>query len=153
LQKRVAEEQADSLRLLIVVGGHGAFVAAFRNHPEIVRAHANRESPKPAARPFPVRSHSLGRCRHGCLFPWRAWWHETRSQGLNGPEALNGLAGSRSGYGPIRRGRSGMPGDLDTAPAHGRCSLDRLRCPVFNAGGFVGASKNELTSGFATLGG
>jgi hypothetical protein len=31
LQNRVAEEQANGLRLLIVVGGHGAFVAAFRN--------------------------------------------------------------------------------------------------------------------------
>jgi hypothetical protein len=29
LQKRVAEKQADSLRLLIVVGGHGAFVPRF----------------------------------------------------------------------------------------------------------------------------
>ena len=28
LQKRVVEEQADRLRLLIVIGGHGAFVAA-----------------------------------------------------------------------------------------------------------------------------
>jgi hypothetical protein len=31
LQKSVVEEQADSLRLLIVVGGHGAFVATFGN--------------------------------------------------------------------------------------------------------------------------
>jgi hypothetical protein len=30
LQKSVVEEQADSLRVLIVVGGHGAFVAATR---------------------------------------------------------------------------------------------------------------------------
>jgi hypothetical protein len=30
-QKRVVEEQADSLRLLVEVGGHGAFVAAFCN--------------------------------------------------------------------------------------------------------------------------
>jgi hypothetical protein len=36
LQNSVGEEQADSLRLLIVVGGHGAFVGAFRNRPEIV---------------------------------------------------------------------------------------------------------------------
>ena len=46
LQKSVVEEQADSLRLLIVVGGHGAFVAAFRNRAEIVFAHFNRQSPK-----------------------------------------------------------------------------------------------------------
>jgi hypothetical protein len=30
-KKRVGEKQADRLRLLIVAGGHGAFVAAFRN--------------------------------------------------------------------------------------------------------------------------
>jgi hypothetical protein len=35
LQKDIAEEQADSLRLLIVVGGHGAIVAAFRDLPQI----------------------------------------------------------------------------------------------------------------------
>jgi hypothetical protein len=39
LQKDIAEEQADRLRLLIVVGGHGAFVAAFRNRAEIILAH------------------------------------------------------------------------------------------------------------------
>jgi hypothetical protein len=41
----IAEEQADSLRLLIVVGGHGAFVATFGNHAEIVLTHSNRETP------------------------------------------------------------------------------------------------------------
>jgi hypothetical protein len=35
LQKSVGEEQADRLRLLIVVGGHVAFVAAFRKRSEI----------------------------------------------------------------------------------------------------------------------
>jgi hypothetical protein len=52
LQKDIAEEQADSLRLLIVVGGHGAFVAAFRNRAEIVLARASiaRERP-PMIRP------------------------------------------------------------------------------------------------------
>jgi hypothetical protein len=39
--------------LLILVGACGAFVAVLRNHAEIVRAHANRESPKSAALPFP----------------------------------------------------------------------------------------------------
>jgi hypothetical protein len=38
LQKRVAEEKPDSLRLLVEVGGQGAFVAAFRNRAEIVLA-------------------------------------------------------------------------------------------------------------------
>ena len=44
LQNRVAKEQADSLRLLVDVGGHGAFVAAFRNRAEIVLAYLNRQS-------------------------------------------------------------------------------------------------------------
>jgi hypothetical protein len=47
------------LRLLVEVGGHRAFVAAFRNRAEIVLAHLNRQSPKSAARPFPVGSHSI----------------------------------------------------------------------------------------------
>ena len=49
MQKRVGEKQADRLRLPVVAGGHGAFVAAFRNRAEIVRAHVNRQSPKSAA--------------------------------------------------------------------------------------------------------
>jgi hypothetical protein len=48
LQKRVAEEQADSLRLLIVVGGHGAFVAAFRNRAEIFLVHLYPQFAEPA---------------------------------------------------------------------------------------------------------
>jgi hypothetical protein len=40
------------LRLLVEVGGHGAFVAAFRNRAEIVFAHGNRKSAKSAALPF-----------------------------------------------------------------------------------------------------
>jgi hypothetical protein len=47
------------LRLLILVGACGAFVAVLRNHAEIVLAHANRQSPKSAAFPFPQGSHSL----------------------------------------------------------------------------------------------
>jgi hypothetical protein len=51
-RSRRGEKQADSLRLLIVVGGHGAFVAAFRNRAEIVLARASiaRERP-PMIRP------------------------------------------------------------------------------------------------------
>jgi hypothetical protein len=64
----IANETADSLRSAVLFGACGAFVALLRNHAKIVRAHANRESPKPAARPFPVRSHSLGWRRH-VLFP------------------------------------------------------------------------------------
>ena len=51
---------ADGL-LLILVGACGAFVAVLRNHAEIVRAHANRESPKSAALPFPQCSNWFGR--------------------------------------------------------------------------------------------
>jgi hypothetical protein len=58
---RIANETADSLRSAVLVGACGAFVAVLRNHAKIVRAHANRESPKPAARPLPQGSHSLSR--------------------------------------------------------------------------------------------
>ena len=54
-------DEADRLRLQIEIGACGAFVAVPRNHAEIVLAHANRESPKSAALPFPQGSHSLGR--------------------------------------------------------------------------------------------
>jgi hypothetical protein len=49
LQKHVAEKQADSLRLLVEVGGHRAFVAAFRNRAEIVLAHLYPQFAEPAA--------------------------------------------------------------------------------------------------------
>jgi hypothetical protein len=55
------------LRLLIVASACGAFVAVLRNHTEIVLAHANRQSPKSAALPFLVGTHSFGRGRHGDL--------------------------------------------------------------------------------------
>jgi hypothetical protein len=58
---RIANETADSLRSAVLVGACGAFVAVLRNHAKIVRAHANRESPKLAARPLPQGSHSLSR--------------------------------------------------------------------------------------------
>jgi hypothetical protein len=64
LQKHVREEQGDSLGLLIVVAGHGAFVTAFRNRAEIVVAHVNRQSPKSAALALAQHPNSLGRCRH-----------------------------------------------------------------------------------------
>jgi len=41
----MAQEATNGLRLPIVVGACGAFVAAFRNHAEIVIAHPNRETP------------------------------------------------------------------------------------------------------------
>jgi hypothetical protein len=44
-------EEADGLRLLILVGACGAFAAVLRNHAEIVLAPANRQSPKSAALP------------------------------------------------------------------------------------------------------
>jgi hypothetical protein len=67
LHERVAEKQADGLRLLIVVGACRPFVAAFRNCLQIALAYVNRQSTKSAARPFPQGSHSLGRCSHGGL--------------------------------------------------------------------------------------
>jgi hypothetical protein len=76
LHEGVGEKKTDGLRLLIVVGGHGAFVAAFRKRAEIVLAHVNRQSPKSAARPFPQGSHSLGRCRHGGVPSSRGWCTE-----------------------------------------------------------------------------
>ena len=66
-QKRVVEEEADGLRLLIGVGGPGAFVAAFCNRAKIVLADVNRHPSKSVAGPFPERPHSLGRCRHSVL--------------------------------------------------------------------------------------
>jgi hypothetical protein len=43
--EHVGDEEADGLRLLILVGACGPFVAVLRNHAEIVLAHANRQSP------------------------------------------------------------------------------------------------------------
>jgi hypothetical protein len=74
----LGEEEADGLRLLIVVSACGAFVAAFRKHAEIVLVDVHRQPPNSAARPFPVRSHSLSRRCHGCLPPWQAMVYEKR---------------------------------------------------------------------------
>jgi len=68
----------------------GAFVAVLRNHAEVVLAHADRESPKAPARSFPVRSHSLGRCRHGGPPSLGGWCTQDRSQGVNGPTGARG---------------------------------------------------------------
>ncbi len=61
---RIADETADSLGSAVLVGACGVFVPLLRNHAKIVRAHVNRESPQPAARPFSVGSHSFRRCCH-----------------------------------------------------------------------------------------
>jgi hypothetical protein len=42
LHEGVGEKKTDSLRLLIVIGGHGTFVAAFRNSRFITDALAAR---------------------------------------------------------------------------------------------------------------
>ena len=39
-QERVVEEEADGLRLLIGIGGHGAFVSAFGKRAEISSSYA-----------------------------------------------------------------------------------------------------------------
>jgi hypothetical protein len=49
LQKHIGKQQADRFRLLIVVGGHGAFVAAFRNRAKIVLAYLYPKFAEPAA--------------------------------------------------------------------------------------------------------
>ena len=51
----VANEKAYTLGSAVLVAASGAFVAVLRNHAEIVRAHADRESPKPPACSFSVR--------------------------------------------------------------------------------------------------
>jgi hypothetical protein len=89
LEKRVAEKQADSLRLLVDVGGHRPFLAAFRNRAEIVLAHVNRQSPKSAALALAHRPHSVGRCRHVLSlhseqrYTHRVSFPQTRSRGSN----------------------------------------------------------------------
>jgi hypothetical protein len=74
---RIANETADSLGSAVLVGACGTFVAVLRNHAKIVRAHANRESPKPPTRPFPVGSHSLP------MLPW--WSSLSREDGARKP--------------------------------------------------------------------
>jgi hypothetical protein len=49
LSHRTALRTQKDRRMLIVVGAYGAFVAAFRNRLNIVLAHINRQSPRPAA--------------------------------------------------------------------------------------------------------
>jgi hypothetical protein len=128
-----AHEKADSLGSAVLVAACGAFVAVLRNHAKIVRAHANRESPKPAARPLSVGSHSLSRCSHGGLSLGRV-------DGARKPfprrERLDGrYAGYRVGMGATlkhgaNRGEgtrvAALRGDLPAAC--GRGSL-RVMCP------------------------
>jgi hypothetical protein len=61
----VANKEARSLGSTVLVDACGAVVAVLRNRAEIVRARADGEFPNSAACPFPVGSHSFGRCRHG----------------------------------------------------------------------------------------
>jgi hypothetical protein len=95
-------------------------------------ARANRHrttGPRSAARPFPVGSHSLRRCRHGCLLPWRAWWHENRSQGLNGPMGVprieTGISGTFTGS---RRCSSGESPPTSVGVSRGSGSGRCRRC-------------------------
>ena len=60
--EHVGDETTDGLRLLIVIGARGAFVAVLRNHAQIVLTHPNRETPWFAALRFPPRSQSLAQC-------------------------------------------------------------------------------------------
>jgi SAM domain (Sterile alpha motif) len=109
------------LRLLIVVGACGAFVAVLRNHAEIVLAHANRESPKSATLPFAQCSHSLGRrrlARKRFVRPeqpeWRAqeitdWFTRLGLPEYAGAFAENGIDVSMS------RRTAGAPSNLPSA--------------------------------------
>ncbi len=66
-EKAIVEEKADGLRLMIGVRACSPFVAVFGKRAEIVLADVNRQPLNAAARPFSVRSHSLGGCSHGGL--------------------------------------------------------------------------------------
>jgi hypothetical protein len=78
-----------------VVGACGALVSAFPKRAEIVLADVNRQPPKSATRSFPVRSHSLGRCRDGRLPPWRAWCTERFVKTERAQGARKRAAGAR----------------------------------------------------------
>jgi hypothetical protein len=104
LQERFVEEQADRLRLLVEVGGHGAFVAAFRDRAEIVLANVNRQSPKPSS----LDAHAAPAFARPTS-PWLSpsvdkMVHANRSQGVNGTRG-RGAPGSRH----RRRRASGPP--------------------------------------------
>jgi hypothetical protein len=73
--EHVGDEEADRLRLLILVSACGAFVAVLRNHAEIALAHANRESPKSAAFPQ-VSCQKLRSERTGDAIRRGAGWRE-----------------------------------------------------------------------------
>jgi hypothetical protein len=118
-----------SLRLLIVVGGHGAFVAAFRNRAEIVPAHVNRQPPKPAARPF-----SAGSIRSAAVAmvasPSVEWMvYANPSQGVKRLDGrYTGAEWGRVGNGPCK--------DARLAP---ESRLPRVRGPAYYPSGlFMG---------------
>ena len=104
------ETAAHGLRPLILVGASGALVSVLRNHAEIVRADSDRESPKPPARSFPVRFHSLGRCCHGGSPSAGGWCTQTRSQGVNNPRGpMARPAAAAQGWLPLRLFGRGHP--------------------------------------------
>jgi len=113
----IANETADSLGSAVLVAACGAFVAVLRNHAKIVRAHANRESPKPAARPFPQGSHSLDRRSHGDPPLLEKILHVTTSPfGKGAPGLLIGCILNRPRRGSLR---------LAPAPRFDRFALKR----------------------------
>jgi hypothetical protein len=69
LQKSIAEEQADGLRLLIVFAACGALIAGLGDLPQIILAHLHPQLAEPAALTLAQRPHSLSRRRHGFLPP------------------------------------------------------------------------------------
>ena len=81
--EHVGDEETDGLRLLILVGACGAFVAVLRTCMSEVRG-----PPVPAGL---IRSADVPMCSPAV----KGWCTQTRSQGVNGPRAL-WLWGSRT---------------------------------------------------------
>jgi hypothetical protein len=92
LQNSVGEEQADSLRLLIVVGGHGAFVPAFGNpqRSSSLTSIVNLRSPRRwRSRSARIRSADVAMVSPSI----EEWCTQNRSQGVNGPGRMKTLRG------------------------------------------------------------
>jgi hypothetical protein len=81
----------------------------------LTSAHVNRQPPDSAARPFPVRSHSLSRRCHGCLPSMasngarKAFPRPERSEGPYGAAGRGGAARRVGRRGGPRRSSKGLP--------------------------------------------
>jgi hypothetical protein len=116
LQERVAEKQADSLRLLVEVAGHGAFVAAFGDRAEIVLASPQSSISEFHGAPVPGGL-SFARPKS----PWwspsiEGWCTQNRSPGVNAPRGAGRWAGIRGGV--ARRAMRGLQARMSGGPEH-----------------------------------